>query len=64
MNNQTSILNDAELNHVSGGHRVIHIGQLNTKTSMVLNEANDAEARVASLLADMAGPLRDLRGKF
>ena len=65
MPSQTSVLNDAELNLVSGGSRMRErLSQLNIKMSMVLNEANDAEARVAALFKGMADGLRDLRGKF
>ena len=66
MNNQTSILNDAELNIVSGGNRWPNenLSHLNTNTSMILNEANDGEARAAALIKAYGGLLQDLRKKF
>ncbi|MBR1287114.1 hypothetical protein JQ597_34175 [Bradyrhizobium sp. AUGA SZCCT0177] len=57
MNNQTSMLNDTELNLVSGGR----LAQLNKKMNRLLNEANDGAAREQAYAKGYADWRRSMR---
>ncbi len=57
-------LSQLNTKHRSNPVEKVQIGQINTKTSMVLNEANDGEARESSLMNDFKDHLTKLRKKF